>query len=253
MKRREFLKSCAALSALAVMPFNGLFAEDPFAEYCKGVKVFDPRKGSRVPFELRPELMNIAHEFENNRLVIFKKYRQGGFSTLALVYLRWRMEQQKCRVLYFQNYDRCCRGSKYDFIHLAPETIKITSENSNEVEFANGSNILFSPPSCVCGRSCDYIIFDEAAYIDNAKQWWKAYYPTISCGGKAFVFSTPNGTKERGQWFHDTYKQAELGQNSFKVVPTDYRNSRNICDNLNFYKAQLGSKGFRAEVLAEFI
>jgi len=41
---------------------------------------------------------------------------------------------------------------------------------------------------------------------------WKALYPTLSTGGRCIALSTPNGV---GNWFHQTYVDADEGRNSF--------------------------------------
>lgn len=87
----------------------------------------------------------------------------------------------------------------------------VTEWGKTSVVFANGSSIGISTTSSDAGRgdSCNCLILDELAFIDNhmVEAFWESVYPIISSSKKSkiFVASTPNGTNNL---FYDLYQGA---------------------------------------------
>ncbi len=79
---------------------------------------------------------------------------------------------------------------------------------------SNGSQIKASTTSGDAGRSeaLSLLVIDEAAHVDGLDELWTGLYPTLSTGGRCIALSTPNGV---GNWFHQTYTDAEAGINDF--------------------------------------
>ncbi len=69
-------------------------------------------------------------------------------------------------------------------------------------------------PTMLRGRALNYLIVDEAAFIEDWDKHWLACYPAISAGGKATILSTINRT---GDWFHNVYMDAQNGKNQFSI------------------------------------
>ena len=73
------------------------------------------------------------------------------------------------------------------------------------------------------GDSCNVLILDELAFIDNhlVEQFWSSVYPIISSSKKSkiFVASTPNGT---GNLFHELYSGAVEGKNDWHAEKVDW-------------------------------
>jgi hypothetical protein len=268
--RRNFLKGCAA-SIPAILSFPSLVwgsitneepvvvkkATHPFLEYCKGVTYYDYGDGARKPFELQPDHYKILDAYEENQYVIYKKYRQGAFSTFNVTYAGWLMTHKPgTRVLFIARTDRECLSNSDCFQRGLPEEARrlVVKSNHHMVEMENGSFIGFFTPEACRGKSCNLVIFDEAAFIEGLDRWYEALYPVIATGGKLFAYSTPNG---RRGWFFDTYMHAIEKKNNFKVVYTDYRTCPHEMYQspvkIEVLKANLGMRGFRQEVLAEFI
>ena len=84
-------------------------------------------------------------------------------------------------------------------------------------ELTNGSQIKASATSGDAGRSeaLSLLVLDEAAFIENMNDLWTGVYPTLATGGRCIAISTPNGV---GNWFHQTYVNAESGENEFHPI-----------------------------------
>jgi hypothetical protein len=125
--------------------------------------------------------------------------------------------------------------------------------NDHHKHFSDtGGNMRFSTPERARGLAVTYLILDEAAFIPEMEKHWKAMYPTLSTGGNCIVISTVNGY---GNWYEKMYHQAEKGRNKFHIINLDhdthpdYSRPEWVADQ----KAQLGEKGFRQEVLRDFL
>jgi len=74
------------------------------------------------------------------------------------------------------------------------EIIKAERETKEEVVLPNGSRIISLPanPDTVRGFSGN-VFLDEFAFHKDAREIWKAMYPTVTRGYKVRITSTPNG------------------------------------------------------------
>ncbi len=80
--------------------------------------------------------------------------------------------------------------AKQGVLRLGDHLIK---DNSSELGFANGSRIISLPGTAksVRGWSCDLLVIDEAAFLDE--ETYLAARATVATGGRVIVQSTPNG------------------------------------------------------------
>jgi hypothetical protein len=234
-------------------------AED-FVYFCENyVKISHPTRGL-INFILHPYQKRYAKALQDNRYLIAKKFRQGGFTTLTQVYFLWlAMFKLDQRIMTISKTDReCCYMSDIvrRIIDQFPEWLqpKLGKNNDHTIEFEDtGCKMHFCTPEPAKGKKTDYILFDEAAFWANADRYWKAYWPMISCGGRAYIVSTTNGTKDN--WFYDTYTAAEKLENSFKIFHCSYLEHPDYADE-NWAantKLALGGRGWRQEVLCEFL
>ena len=103
--------------------------------------------------------------------------------------------------------------------HLPPwmKIAKISIDNRTSFELSNGSQIKASSTSSDAGRSeaLSLLVIDEAGHVDGLDELWTGLYPTLSTGGRCIALSTPNGV---GNWFHQTYADAESYKNDFHFV-----------------------------------
>lgn len=90
--------------------------------------------------------------------------------------------------------------------------------NSKELRLWNGSRVVArsSGPDASRGvSSVRWLVFDEAAFIENGKDVYSSALATVSTGGNVIMISTPNG---KDQLYYETFRQAKLGLNSFKAL-----------------------------------
>lgn len=233
-------------------------AED-FVYFCETyVKINHPTHGL-IPFTLHAYQKRYAQALQDNRFLITKKFRQGGFSTLSVVWALWRcLFKLDERIAFLSKTDREAIELGYivdRVIKHLPDWMqpKMEKQNGHQKVFADTKcSIRLLTPIAACGISIHHLFIDEAAFIDNLDSHWKAMYPTIATGGHCYVLSTPNGT---GNWFHETYTGAEKLQNNFKVFHSSYLEHPDYSNTEWAFntKQALGANGWRQEVLAEFI
>lgn len=233
-------------------------AED-FVYFCENyVKISHPVHGL-VNFILHPYQKRYVKALQDNRLTICKKFRQGGFTTLTEIYFLWlAMFKLDQRIMTVSKTDReCCSLSDIirRVIDQLPEWMQpdLGKNNHHTIEFKDtGCSMVFFTPEPSKGRRTDHVLFDEAAFWDAGRHW-KNIWPMVSCGGKAYIVSTTNGTQDN--WFHDTYTAAEKMENNFKIFHCSYLDHPDYSneDWAANMKQTLGAKGWRQEVLCEFL
>jgi hypothetical protein len=102
-----------------------------------------------------------------------------------------------------------------------PSWLKSSSKpdeaNKLTLRLPNGSQIKATSASNDAGRSeaVSLLIIDEAAFIYNIGEIWASAQQTLATGGGCIALSTPYGT---GNWFHQTWVSAEMGDNSFLPI-----------------------------------
>lgn len=94
--------------------------------------------------------------------------------------------------------------------------------NTKEIVLKNGCRIVArsSGPDASRGvGGVSFLVFDEAAFIENGKDVYASALPTVSTGGRIIMISTPNG---KDQLYYETCRQAKLkgtsGWNNFELV-----------------------------------
>lgn len=191
-----------------------------FKKYCK---IQHPVRGT-IPFRTFPFQEECIRDFEANRFNIVVKSRQLGLSTLTAAYAAWmcifRKDQNVLIIATKQKTaQNMIRKIKFMLANLPPWLLlpQIIVNNKQELEFSNGSIVKAITTSEDSGRSeaCSLICIDEAAFIKNFDRLWMGLYPTISTGGRAIIFSSPNGV---GGKFYELYIQAEQGLNEFNAI-----------------------------------
>jgi len=173
----------------------------------------------------------ILRSLRDNRFVCLLASRQVGKTTLMTIYALWIaffFEDQ--RILVVANKEQTAINI-FKRIRLAYEKLPnylkpgAVEYGKTAMSLGNGSSIGISTTSSDAGRgdSCNVLILDELAFIDNhlVEQFWSSVYPIISSSKKSkiFVASTPNGT---GNLFHELYSGAIDGKNDWKAEKVDW-------------------------------
>ena len=197
--------------------------KDPIYFFNKYVKIQHPQQGT-IPFKTYPFQDRCVNDFKQHRFNIVLKSRQLGLSTITAAYAMWMVLFHKAKnVLVIatklaveQNFIRKCKfllASCPKWLIL-PQVVK---NNSQAIEFNNGSVIKAIPTSEDAGRSeaLSLLIVDEAAFVRNFDTLWTGLYPTLSTGGEAIILSTPNGV---GGQYYDLYVLADKGENVFNPI-----------------------------------
>lgn len=197
--------------------------KDPVYFINKYLKIQHPVKGL-IPFNTYPFQDDCLKDFKDHRFNVVLKSRQLGLSTLVAAYSIWQALFYKekniliiaTKLAVAQNFIRKVKTG----IKALPKWLvlpEILSNNKQQVEFSNGSQIKAIPTSEDAGRSeaLTLLIVDEAAFVRNFDELWMGLYPTLSTGGRAIILSTPNGI---GGQYHDLYVKAEVGKNKFNPI-----------------------------------
>lgn len=230
-----------------------------FSYFCKKyVKIIHPKKGL-VPFELYEFQKRVVAEYEIFQYNIVRKFRQAGLTTVTVIWGLWRcLFRQDQRIMVLTKSDREARGVskivqgvKMNLpLWLQPEML---NDNDHEKEFADTGGVMwFFTCTAARSRALTYLIIDEAAFIPNMTEHWKAMYPTLSTGGSCIAISTVNGI---GNWYEETYTKAEDHKNQFHRIDLSYKEhpDYNNHDWEKRTRANLGLKGWAQEIEGNFL
>lgn len=230
-----------------------------FPYFChKYVKIAHPKRGL-LPFILYNYQRRCVEEYEAHRFNILSKFRQGGLTTVTVLWCMWRCMfklDETIMVLSKSDREAIAAGEivKRGLIEL-PNWLRPEMDKNNDHQklfTETGCKLFFYTPEAARGRSITYLVLDEAAFIPQMEKHWKAMFPTISTGGHCICISTVNGV---GNWYYDIFMGAKKEENDFKVIELDYweHPEYNDPDWVKATRAQLGEKGWMQEVMRDFL
>jgi hypothetical protein len=200
-------------------------SNDPIYFIRKYVMIEHPIKGI-IPFDLYRFQERIIRNFQKERFNIVRKFRQGGITTLSAAYSLWSIIfKRNHHVMVVSIGDRESTAFlrrvviMYDAL---PSWLKpsIKEKNKHTLHLSTDSRIKSQPAGAGRGESVSHLIVDEAAFIDNMREFWAAIFPTISTGGKASLISTVNGMSNL---YYELYRDADLGKSEFKVIDLNWK------------------------------
>jgi len=213
-----------------------------------------------IPFEMYDFRKRLVKAYEEHRFVSVKKFRQGGFTTLTLLYALWQcMFSHNKKYLFLTVSDReaiCMSDTLKRVINCFPDQLKamLTLSNDHLKQFnLTNSQILFRTPTSMRSVSFTDLVIDEAAFISNMDSHWESLYPIIfSSLGKVFVVSSVNGMRN---WFAETHLDAVDKKNLFYAFECSYHEhpEYNSVEWVNKMKENLGERGFLQEVECCFL
>lgn len=223
------------------------------------VKILHPTFGT-IPFVPYKYQRNVIREYESKRFNMISKFRQGGITTLTVLWGLWKcMFQKDQQIFVLSKTDREALAAG-EIAKRAMDNFPYWLYDQNNTDITKhekkfddiGSKICFYTPEAARGKSATYIIIDEAAFIEKMEEHWKAMYPVIATGGHIEIISTVNGI---GNWYEETYHEAEAGRNFFNIINLDYW-EHPVYANPEWaeaMRANLGEKGWQQEVLRDFL
>lgn len=232
-----------------------------FFYFChKYIKILHPTKGL-IPFVLFKYQCKVIKDYEQNRFCIISKFRQGGLTTVTLLWGLWRcMFKLDQQIMLLSKTDREATdiGMIVDrAVEHFPTWLKPKKDGgkwNDHLKMFNetGGAIKFYSPEAARGKAVTFLIVDEAAFIPEMDKHWKAMWPVLSTGGSCTLISTVNGM---GNWYQETYSDAQESRNKFHVIDLDYWEHPDYNDPewISDQKAQLGEKGFLQEVMRQFL
>lgn len=223
------------------------------------VKILHPKFGT-IPFVLYKYQRRVIKEYEENRFNMISKFRQGGLSTVSVLWGLHKCMFQKDQQIYFLSKTDREALVAGDIAKKAMDNFPYWMYDKNHAEITKhekkfsdiGSKICFYTPEAARGKSATYIIIDEAAFIDGMEDHWKAMYPVVAAGGNVEIVSTVNGL---GNWYEETYHEALSGKNFFNVIDLDYWEHPLYANPVwaEESRMNLGEKGWRQEILRDFL
>ena len=214
------------------------------------LKTFDNTQRKEVPFKLFPRQQDLCSTLGNANNVVTTKPRQAGITTTSGAFIACEMcladkdspqtvlaigntldlaQQMLFKIRDFlMQFPLWLWGDEYMDIGQDPmlppqnKNIIFNRCNSKELVLKNGCKVVArsSGPDASRGvGGVQWLIFDEAAFIENGKDVYASALPTVSTGGHIIMISTPNG---KDMLYYETCRQAKLkgtkDWNNFELV-----------------------------------
>jgi hypothetical protein len=227
------------LTNLEILTEYGKCIEDPVYAIGTYLQTKDLTQGGFVPFKLFPRQIEIVNAYEKHTYNLVTKPRQAGISTTTQAYMAIKAaladKDSPEAILVIANKlnlsKKFVKGIK-DYLLQLPRWIwgpeyYGTPENEGrsifiidskiELELPNGTVItaVATSEDALRGYTPTYLIFDEAAFIDNGDAVYAAAMSSCATGGRVMLISTPNGMDPL---YHKTYEQSKLGKNTYNII-----------------------------------
>lgn len=232
------------------------------------LKTFDATQRKEVAFKLFPRQQDLCTALGNASNIVTSKPRQAGITTTSGAFIACEMvladKESPQTVLAIGNTLDLAQqmlfkirdfllqfplwmwgdeyiNSNYD-ITKPPENKNIIFDvcNGKEIRVKNGCKIVArsSGPDASRGvGGVTWLIFDEAAFIENGKDVYASALPTVSTGGHIIMISTPNG---KDQLYYETCRKAKLkgssDWNNFELVEMKWFQDPRYNKFLEWYK-----------------
>lgn len=201
------------------------------------LKTYDATQKREVQFELFPRQKDICRTLGNANNVVTTKPRQAGITTTAGAFISCEMAladpESPQTVLVIGNTIDLAQQMVTkirDFLFQFPawvwgdEMVELVGDpnrkptrkqlfticNTKELVLKNGCRVVArsSGPDASRGvGGVTWLIFDEAAFIENGVDVYASALPTVSTGGHIIMISTPNG---KDLLYYETCRQAKL-------------------------------------------
>ncbi len=195
--------------------------------------IIDEPQGDTVaamPFHLWDAQIGVLAQLVTEKLVIILKARQLGISWLCCAYALWLCLMKPGRVVLMfseredksQELVRRLRVMYQRLPEWMRQRVPIAKDNTQSLEWANGSRVSASAATPGAGRSltASLVLLDEFAFMQWGADVYTAVKPTIDAGGQLFIVSTANG---EGDKFHALWNDALQKINNFVAIFLSWR------------------------------
>lgn len=214
------------------------------------LKTYDATRKKDVPFQLFPRQQDLCRALGDANNVVTTKPRQAGITTTTGAFIACEMcladKESPLTMLCIGNTLDLAQQMLFkvrDFIMQFPlwmwgdefmdlgfdpmgpppnKNVIFSRCNSKELFLKNGCKVVArsSGPDASRGvGGVTFLVFDEAAFIENGKDVYASALPTVSTGGHIIMISTPNG---KDMLYYETCRQAKLkgtkDWNNFELV-----------------------------------
>lgn len=192
----------------------------------------------------------------SGKIAVIKSVRQSGKSFFCLLKL---IEQSLSHIGVSVMFEPTLAQARNMFKQLTKflegsNIIKIANSQLLEIEFINGSSILFkSTEQSNRGFTVsNLLILDECAYLDNEEIY--AILPLVNANNAPMIIVSTPFTREG--YFYDMYLKGLEGQNRIKTF--DWSNQKELErflseEQKNLYKQTMNRFKYQTEVLGEFL
>lgn len=227
------------LSSTEILYEYSKCVQDPVHTIQTYLETKDLTQGGFVPFKLFPRQKEIVRAYEEYAYNLVSKPRQAGISTTTQAYMAVKSAfcdpDRPETILVIANKlklaQKFVRGIK-DFVIQLPRWVWgpeyygspenesrdiFVTDSKIELELPNGTQIIAVATSedALRGYTPTYLIFDEAAFIDNGDSVYAAAMSSCATGGRVMLISTPNGMDPL---YYRTYDQSKIGKNNYNVI-----------------------------------
>lgn len=179
-----------------------------------------------VPFDLWQKQRDVLARLTADRLLVLLKARQIGMTWLTCGYALWRCMERGGRTVLMFSQGQLEANELIDRIRLMHTThadplYPLITDNTGELEWANGSRVRSLPATRKAGRSftASIVVLDEFAFMQWGAELLAAVKPTIDNGGQLVILSSADGN---GTPFHQFWRAASEGSNGFTPLFLDW-------------------------------
>jgi len=234
-------------------------SQDPVYFIEKYVKINSLDEGF-IPFKLRGYQKSLIEAFHRERRVILLSPRQSGKTITSAAYVLWYVFFNPDKTVAILANKAPIAREILARIVAAYETIPFFLQpgakvlNKGSIELGNKSRIIASATSstAIRGYSINLLLLDEFAFVENAEEFFKSTFPTISSGKetKIVISSTPNGLN----LFYKLFTEAQAKKNEFYPFNIEWHQVPGRDEKWKKEQEEiLGENGFRQEYGNEFL
>ena len=181
-------------------------------------------ESARVPFMLWPAQREVLDTLIRERLIVFLKARQLGISWLSCGFVHYECTTRPGQpwLLFSQGQLEANELTRrIALMHNEHEQRaalpRLVKENTQELEWDNGSRVISLPATKRAGRSFTAagVILDEWAFMLWGRAVLAAVKPTIDAGGKLIIISSADGN---GTPYHLFWQAAKSAGSGYKAI-----------------------------------